>query len=173
MLENKNISYTVTVFLILTVLVCTATYVRNNIWMNQLLFWDDVVSKSMNDTRARNNFGGYLKESGYLDKALEEFMFVIEHSPDSYHPYNNVGLIYREKKEYSRALGYILKAIELKPNRFEMQYNVAVLYEELGMVDEAIFRYRAFLSIVPPAFEYQIKYALQHLKKLEEQKGLN
>ncbi len=166
MIKGKNSVYIYALLVILFFL-CSISYLRNDLWANELRLWNDIAFKSPGDARARNNFGGYLKESGYLDKALEEFFFVIKSAPDAYEPYNNIGLIYREKKQYSRALGYILKAIELRPTKFEMQYNVAVLYDDMGLPEDALFRYRIFLSLVSPAYEYQINYALKRVKILE------
>lgn len=72
-------------FIVITALIVTplslATYLRNEIWTDELLFWDDVVKKSPNKAIGYNNRGNAYGKLKKFDLALRDLEKTISYFP--------------------------------------------------------------------------------------------
>lgn len=74
---------TAAVALVIAVSFASATYVRNEIWTNEILFWDDVVRKAPDKPIGYNNRGNAYGKYGMYDLALRDLDITISYFPKS------------------------------------------------------------------------------------------
>ncbi|HBG61989.1 MAG: hypothetical protein A2Y03_01115 [Omnitrophica WOR_2 bacterium GWF2_38_59] len=140
--------FVITVCIVAFVFSCL-TYLRNNIWKDEISLWEDTVKKSPNKLRPLINLAkAYLKQDDfepaiiYLNKALEL-------NPNSYKAYNNRGVFYRLKGRYDLAMEDFNKAIALDPS-FSLTYgNRGVLLQKVGRDDLALKDFNTALALNP------------------------
>lgn len=133
-----------------TVLVLAiATYERNRVWGDQLVFWEDVVSKSPAKFRPHHNLGLVLMDRGELQRAKKEFELALSIKPvyeraDSAH--NILGRIYLERGDYDGAQNEFFQAIRLNENDADVHNNLGVLYTKRGELDKANSEYNLAIN---------------------------
>lgn len=64
---------------LLIVVLGTATYSRNRVWTNELLFWQDVVKKAPNKAIGYHNRGLAYSKMGYMEQALKDLDVTISY----------------------------------------------------------------------------------------------
>ncbi len=69
--------------LVVTLLLIVATHNRNLVYVDQVAFWSDAVSKSPRKARAHNNAGYAYQLAGDLDRAIDHFRVALSLNPDS------------------------------------------------------------------------------------------
>jgi tetratricopeptide (TPR) repeat protein len=67
-----------------------ATYARNNLWLDEVSFWQDVIKKSPLKTRGRVNLGYSYSKQGRFEEAIREFQTAIRLDPEDYQLRNNL-----------------------------------------------------------------------------------
>lgn len=112
-IENRMM---VLLFSLIVALLFGLTYMRNAVWCDSFVLWQDVARKSPGNVRAFNNLG-----TGYLgihesDKAIEMFNKALALKPDYTLAWHNRGEAYLQKKDYDRALKDFDKADSLQKN---------------------------------------------------------
>lgn len=84
------------------------------------------------------------------DKAIQNYLIVIEKDSSSCKAYYNLGELYfNEYKDYSSALKYFSLAIDCDTNSYKSYYNRGLTYERKGNFKLAETDYRKALSIKP------------------------
>src|SRR5262245_27743051 len=78
------------------------------------------------------------RQSGNLDKAVEEFRKVVKLAPDLAAAHANLGAVYFEKQEYQNALPPLRRALELNPSLPGTEVMLGTALLALGYVTEAI-----------------------------------
>ena len=76
------------------ILLSVATYTRNDLWGNNVLFWKDVVGKSPLRARAHNNLGLHYQEAREYEKAIREYKTALSMDPYFFDARKNLGLVY-------------------------------------------------------------------------------
>lgn len=92
--------------LAVSLLFIVATHNRNLVYVDQVTFWSDAVSKSPGKARAHNNAGYAYQLAGDLDRAIDHFRAALALNPDS-------GIAGENLRQ----------AWELRKNRIEHQQN--------------------------------------------------
>ncbi|MDZ4184988.1 MAG: tetratricopeptide repeat protein [Desulfuromonadales bacterium] len=95
----------------LILVLTTATILRNRTWQDEIVFWQDNVSKSPNPARPRCNLAYLYREQGDLSRAIAELEIAGRLNPDYWPPFEmlgdlrwNVGLYTQAAKDYEEAL---------------------------------------------------------------------
>lgn len=112
-IENRMM---VLLFSLIVAVLFGLTYMRNAVWCDSFVLWQDVAQKSPGNVRAFNNLG-----TGYLgihesDKAIEMFNKALALKPDYTLAWHNRGEAYLQKKDYDMALKDFDKADSLQKN---------------------------------------------------------
>jgi len=118
----KNLKYVFIIILFIYTIICSyTTYNRTIIWQNSETLWTDVINKyPMQVETSYMNRGNYyarelsLKDSVYLDKAMDDYKVLIDMKSKNPQVYSNLGNIYVMK-------GKLEKSIEC--------YNIALLFD--------------------------------------------
>jgi tetratricopeptide (TPR) repeat protein len=158
----------VVIFLLLISAVLTAaTYMRNNIWKDELTLWSDAAEKSPENLRVRHNLGNAYLALGRFEEAQKEFQFAMDSGLRFAKTHFNMGIVYESRGLPDKALEQYRIALQMKPDYPEPYINLGSIYNERGLTDKAIEHFMA-------AIKYGPRFALPHynLGKIYEKKGL-
>jgi tetratricopeptide (TPR) repeat protein len=105
---------------ILTAVLGAATYSRNRVWTNDLLFWQDAVEKTPNKPIAYHNRGLAYSKLGYIDEAIKDLDITISYFEKNQNPgimwetadlsRFNMSKAYVNRANMHQAMGHILEA---------------------------------------------------------------
>lgn len=126
-----------------------ASYLRNQIWKDDLTLWTDVVVKSPKKGRAFNALGVYHDRNGTAQEALQAYLTALKFNPDSFQSHNNLGNLYRKQGQIEDAIREYKAALKLKNNFVDAHTNLGILYADQGRLEEAIGEYQASLRFNP------------------------
>ncbi len=155
------------VFLSLLVLVYSyATYNRNLVWQDPLVFWLDIAKKSPNKARAHTNAGLYYSSGGMYEEAEKELLRAIEIDHADSHALNNLSANYLRMKRYDDAIVYGIKAVDLNNTQVDAHINLAISYAHIGKLDEAINELRVIVKIDPDSAYVMYKFGLNYANQL-------
>ena len=143
--EKRMIPIVVVVALALS----ATTYARNNVWKDEASLWEDVVKKSPDKARPRNNLGEIYYKTGRLDEAVRELVIAISLDPEVADTHCNLGVVYNAQGRLGKATGELETALRLNPDNAEAHYNLGVAYDLQGRLDEALREYRTALKLNP------------------------
>jgi Flp pilus assembly protein TadD len=132
---------------VLVILLCTATVLRNRVWTSEIALWEDAARKSPAKLRPHQNLGIYYSMQGRLTEAGDELQAAIRISPRNYELHNNLGIVYRQQGNLDAAMNEYLQTLELEPSDPMAHYNIGNIFLAQGNLPEAIREYRACLNI--------------------------
>lgn len=127
-----------TLFTVLVLIFSGLTYVRNNVWKDELTLWTDVIKKSPNKARPNNTLGATYGELGDYEKATYYLERAIQINPRHPMAYFNLGAVYGKQNLFEKEVEYYEKAIEVNPKLVKPQGNLGALYGKKGDFPKAI-----------------------------------
>ena len=104
-----------------------ATYIRNNVWQNEITLWSDVLSKNPQSFRAHYNIGNSYKKIGDVNSAVKHYIFAINIRPTHAKAHNNLANIFKQEGLINKALFHYKKALEINHNDPVTHYNIGNL----------------------------------------------
>jgi len=149
--KNKNkhvMSYMFVVFATFIIL-CegNATYLRNEVWRDEISLNLDNVEKGHSSLRGYNNLAAEYIRIGEGDKALgylKQAEQIFKKSPEKYQKnaiadiYCNAGIIQlHAKKDIEKAAQLLMKSVELDPTEFKSHFHLAIAFFKLGDIANA------------------------------------
>ncbi len=93
--------------------------------------------------------GAEALKSREYEKAIQEFLQVIQYNNDSAEAHFHLGLAYFMLNDYDKAIDAYKKAITCEPNEIESYTNLADIYRLLKRYDDAISVYEQATKIRP------------------------
>lgn len=126
-----------------------ATYERNTVWQSEIRLWEDTVSKTPGNPRARYELGVSYDLAGMTDKAIEEYKTALRLYPEYVYAHINLGIAQSEKGRLDKAIEHFLIASRLSPNLDYVHINLGITYSRLGRFDKAAEHYRQALRLNP------------------------
>ena len=148
--KNTNIRYFTMSILIVTVLLTSyLSFARNSLWASRTSLWEDVVRKSPESVRARNNLGNAYMSQGATDKAIEQYAAALKLNPDFSVTHNNICNAYMSRGLSDKAIEHCIIALKINPEQVESHINLGSAYKAKGLIDKAIEHYNIALSMRP------------------------
>ena len=139
----------ISVFSTIILALLVSTYLRNEIWRDEVALWKDCMKKSPRKARVYSNLGfAYFQESNY-GKALEMSQRAIEIDPKFARAYHNIGLVYQKTGDLDEAATMIRKSLEIDPALHIAHYSLGGVYFESRRYKEAVDAFNRFLKIFP------------------------
>lgn len=141
-MKEKTLSFLTGFTLIIAVPLSISTYMRNEVWTDELKFWDDVVQKSPNKAIGYNNRGNAYGKLGMYELALNDLNKTVR-----YFPKNS-----DERLKWENA--------DFTPTNMAKTYmNRGQIYYALGDMERstADFRRARQVMIMPPNVDALIK----------------
>jgi len=149
---SKRINILVPVFIVIIIILTSATYLRNSIWRDEISMWSDVIRKSPHSSVGHIELGLEQNSKGNYRDALLTFQKAMRMTDDQhlrYVIYNNIGNTYEGLLNYEKAMHAYKAAIEIKPNDDSAHYNLGRLYFGKEMYNEAEREFRIAISLNP------------------------
>jgi len=153
---------------LVSVLLGAATLARNEVWSTELALWTDVVAKSPQKSRSRDNLGLALAHRRREAEAIVQFREAVRLDPMNVraaNAHNNLGSVYRKKGWTDQAIEEYQRAIRLKPDFGYAHYNLANAYDDLGLTDQAIDHFQFALRLKPLRPEVHNNLGIAYVKK--------
>jgi len=146
-ISNARLFYT---FMVI-ILACFAllTFVRNTVWRDEVMLWNDAIEKAPNKVRPYNNRGRAYGNKGEYDKAMADFKQAININPRCAEAYYNLGLVFALKGDNDKAIELYDQALKLYPNYAAAYNNRGLVLANKKEFDRAIKDYDQALRITP------------------------
>jgi tetratricopeptide (TPR) repeat protein len=144
-----------------------STYLRNNIWKDEITLWGDASYKSPQKLRPWNNLGVAYVGRGEYDRAIKCYNTALSIEPRAFDIYNNLGMAYDSKGEYALAIKYYDQAISIDPKGFDSYKNRGLAYCNKNDFERAISDYNEAIKIKPDDAEVYFDRGLAYYYKSE------
>lgn len=146
------------------------TYQRNQVWRNPVTFWSDIVKKSGEKARPRNNLGNALYQAGRIDDSISQFRRALEINPDYAEAHNNLGLSLAGRGKMEEAIEHFNEALRINPDYGKAHYNLGTTYVHLGEWARAYQQFQEAIRLVPQYDKayYNLAVLLARQGRLEE-----
>ena len=150
-----------TIIILVALPLFALTFIRNGVWREGRLLWEEAVEKAPNNVRARVNLGAAYVDQGLIDKAFEQYRTVLKMQPDNPNAHLNLGEVFFKKglvdkaiEEYEKALGSPQQVQArhksdplLERTNSDVHYNLGTAFQKKGLTDKAIEQYQTALRI--------------------------
>jgi Flp pilus assembly protein TadD len=138
-----------TIVLVLALILSVLTFIRNGVWRDGMLFWEDVMKKVPNSARAHISLGFEYALKGMQDKAIEQYLTGLNLKPNLASARYDLGNAYIAKGLMDKAIEQFRIAINLKPDFILARYNLGLALSRKGVWDQAIEQYLIVIKSDP------------------------
>jgi len=125
------------------------TFMRNNVWKDELTLWKDTAQKSPFKARVHINLGDLYLNRGQYKLSVEEYDKAEMLKPDEAHIYINRGIAYKNLGQYNFALQEFAQAFEIDPSNPFIFYNRGNVRLLMGNEDQALADYNHATDLDP------------------------
>lgn len=139
----------IALFTIMMIVLIWGTYVRNNLWNNEIALWEDCIKKSPFKSRPYLNLGYAYYEAGIYDKAFAMTQKAIELKPQNAEAHHHLGIILQKTGDLRKAAYKVREALEIDPDFHTALYSLGNIYFENGQFEESAEAFEKFLKIYP------------------------
>ncbi len=136
-------------FALLTVLAAGATFARNLVWRNEVVFWSDSVAKVPDNHRSQNNLGTALCRAGRLREAEAHLLRATELRQNYAEAWNNLGTVLYLENRHVDAEAALREALLLNPVYVDAHNNLGSVLLATGHPDLAGQEFAAAATIAP------------------------
>lgn len=151
---NNKLMHFIFVILVISILISegNATYIRNDVWENDITLMTDTIDKSPENIRSYITLSVSYSDLQMYDEAIKYLKIAEElhnNNPDLYQKnwvallYYNAGIIYTKdtnRKDEDKALSLLIKSYRIFPFDFDTNVNLGLLFfkkGEFGKSEEA------------------------------------
>jgi len=147
--QEKGFLYSIFITLMIFVIFSegNATFIRNEIWKDEITLNSDIIKKAPLNIRGYNNLAAEYMKLGNHDKAidyLKQGEQIYKFTPDRYQK-NSIGDIYcnagiielHTRKNFEKAAQLLLKSVEFDPADHKKHYQLAIAFFKLGDMPNA------------------------------------
>jgi tetratricopeptide (TPR) repeat protein len=148
--RQKIAGNTIMVVLTLAVIILTgAAYMRNAVWKDSVIFWQDVVKKNSHSARAFNSLGLAYQLRGLLDTSIRHYQIATQIDPYYEKAHNNLGNAYQSQGLMEKAIQHLQIAITINPYYEKAHNNLGVAYKSQGLMNKAIRHFQIAIEVNP------------------------
>jgi Flp pilus assembly protein TadD len=126
-----------------------ATWMRNQVWADEVALWTDAVEKSPRKARPRNNLGVALGAAHRDREALLRLQEAVRLDPGYARAHDNLGVVLSALGRDREAEAAHLRAMGLAPRDPEPHYNLGCTRLEQGRYGEAAVLFEQALALQP------------------------
>lgn len=147
-----------------------ATYKRNMVWADEVVFWEDNLKKAPGVPDAHELMGEALVRAGRYGEAEAHYLKAIELDPKHLLAHKNLAWAYRQMNRPNDELAVCERIAELSPDDFEARYNIGSILLRFGMYAQAEARLKEALALNPndPELHVNIGNAIYRQGRREE-----
>jgi tetratricopeptide (TPR) repeat protein len=155
----------VTFFVAVTVVFAYAAHARNNVWLDEVTLWEDVVKKSPGIARPNNNLCNAYLDRGMTARGMKYCQTAVEIDPGFARAHNNLGRGYLALGQVDLAVTHLREAVRIMPYYVKAHNNLGAAYVEKGLYDQAIEELLNTISIDPGFAMAHYNLGLAYTKK--------
>ncbi len=125
---------------------------RNDVWADEVRFWQDNIKKSPKSIRPYNNLGVALAVNGRYEEGIAACLQSIALSSpatNTANAYNNISRMYQKQGDSTRAIAYGRRAIEIDPGLGEAHLNLGKALLAENDLDEAVTHLEKAIELAP------------------------
>lgn len=148
--DKQHILLTYSLLLLLTVLLPASGLLALSAWAQDAPAEAKPKSRGYDPEAVKHyNHGLELQNSGFLNKAVEEYRAAIKADDRLEQAYSNLGLIYIAQNNFDKAKEAFDKALSIKPNRPNSLNGLASVLYKQKRIDEAIELWKKAIKFNP------------------------
>lgn len=125
------------------------TYERNEVWRDDITFWQDNVKKSPEKARVWNHLGLAYARIHQHRKAMDHYHKAIDLDPNYANPYTNIATSLLHLREFEHAIAFFKKAITLESDPYLPTLGLADTYNILQRNEKALALYNVCAQAKP------------------------
>jgi tetratricopeptide (TPR) repeat protein len=144
-------------FMMVLVLFSVMTVMRNRVWSDEILLWEDTVQKAPRFALGHMNLGLAYHERGDLERAAKSYEESLKYDPSAPKIYHNLGKLYQDMGRMDQALEQYQRLIDLGQALPHTYYNMGIIYENKGSPDRALSFYREALKRAPDYYKAHLR----------------
>jgi hypothetical protein len=149
--KNYQIKMTVfTVISIISLLFIIRVIIRNNDWQDAIKFYTKSLIQEPSHIPIRHNLAMVYSEKGYINEAINEYLFLIKNADYYPHTRHNLANLYKGLKEYSKAEEEYKQALRIDPNFIFSYQGLYDLYTIIGETKKAEDVIEMMKKVAPP-----------------------
>ena len=118
-------------------ILCFATYKRNEIWKDVASPWEDALRKFPQNLRIHHWLGGAYADKGMCREAIAELGLALKEDPYYLGSHHNLAICYSQMGLLESAIKEYNLIIQLKPDYLEAYSPLAMIYINMRKIDEA------------------------------------
>jgi hypothetical protein len=126
-----------------------ATYLRNELWTDEISLWEDTARKSPAKATVHFGLGDAYRDHNMIDKAMEQYLIAVKLNPGLVDAHYNLGIIYQLYNLQDKAIEQYQIAIKLDPDSADAHYNLGSVYYHTGQMENARREIISVLNISP------------------------
>ncbi|MCX5687282.1 MAG: tetratricopeptide repeat protein [Candidatus Omnitrophica bacterium] len=139
---------TIEIVILLLLFYSMVTVIKSVAWKNNLALWQELVERYPKNSDAHRSLGNFFRESGILDKAINEYKIALRLNSHIAANYNGLGICYYYKGDINKAIKIFKKALILSPNLLtEVYNNLGSMLAYKGLHKEAVFYYKQAIMV--------------------------
>jgi len=169
---KERLSWAIIVSAVIIMSLGTATYLRNMKWKDEITLWTDVSSKSLQNTRAKNNLGNSLVLQGRHREATIHYYDVLRIEPDNVDAHLNLGNALALMRDFSSAISHYVRAIQIDPGNEKVYFNLGNALMDQGKDKKASSQYLNALRIRPDFAEAHCKLGNVLMKQGDQKRAV-
>jgi protein O-mannosyl-transferase len=147
-----------------------SSHVRNFVWSDEQVFWEDVVTKVPQRARAYNNLAVAHLVKNDVEKAVSLFEKAVEVDNFYGEPHVNLALIAQRQGNRAKAAEHYDKALAIGEMHPQLFYNLGIFNASCGdqaLAEQAFRKAIEIRDFYPPA-RYELAQLLQAQKRYKE-----
>jgi hypothetical protein len=127
---------------------------ESSYFSDNLTFYAYNLTKAPNNPDAESNYATVLAEGGLYGPALEKFLDVVKHYPNSWTAVYDLGFTYYKMGRLPEAEEYFLRAIRINPHKPDEFFYLGMARFKSGRPADAIAPVRQAIAIRPTGYAY-------------------
>lgn len=140
---------TVALSVLLTGVYCIGTMQRNRVWSDDLVLYEDTLSKSPDATLMMYNYGNALMDRGQLAKAAQKYEAALAQQPGFLSALVNLGAVRARTGNLDEAIRHLEQAVAQAPNVPDARRNLGIAYGEIGRLAESLEQFDIVARLRP------------------------
>ena len=142
---------------------------RNRVWADEVTFYQELVKVAPDSALPHANLGIAYRNSGYLDKAINEYEKAVQLAKGNHKLHKILGVLYSKKGYFEKAIAALEKAVALKQDYFEAYNHLGIAYAKSGLLDKAALNFEIVLKIRPDSVK--VFENLKRVRKMQQKKA--
>jgi protein O-mannosyl-transferase len=138
-----------TILLIVIALAVRATYLRNQIWQDDVTLYTQTLKTDPHSYPILLNLGLWYHQRGDYKQAETQYLLGLKERPDGVNVLNALGVVYLQQNRFDEAAAMLRRAISVKETWSPPHFNYGRVLQKQGRTEEALREFRTAVNVGP------------------------